>query len=138
MLSVLKQLFLNFITRLGYNIKRQEFIDNSNDPVRVVSRILDVDEVKLIVDGGASIGDTSKIFSETFPKSIVYAFEPFTKYYQILKENCKNYTRIISHRYALSNTSTIQLLNINSSEGTNSLLNTEVKETHPYYDLLEK
>ena len=137
MLSVLKPLFLNLIARLGYNIKRQEIIDNSNDPVRVASQILDVDEVKIVVDGGASIGDTTKKLSDYFHNAVVHAFEPFTKYYQILKESCKNNKKIIPHSYALSSTSTFELLNINSSEGTNSLLKTEVNETHPYYDLLE-
>lgn len=130
-------MFLNLISRLGYNIRRQEIIDNSNDPVRVVSKILEVDKVKIIVDGGASIGDTSKLFSDAFPNSVVHAFEPFTKYYQILKANCKNYKKIIPLSYALSNTSKFEFLNINSSGGTNSLLDTEVKKTHPYYDLLE-
>ena len=137
MLSVLKQLFLNLITRLGYNIKRQEIIDNSDDPVCVVSTILDVNEVKLIVDGGASIGDTSKIFSETFPTSVVHAFEPFTKSYNVLKENCENHKRIIPNSFALSNTSKFEILKINESEGTNSLLDTECPRNHPHYNLLE-
>ena len=110
---------------------------SSDNPVCVVSNILDANEVKLVVDGGASIGDTSKIFSETFPNSVVHAFEPFTKSFKVLKENCENHKRIIPHSYALSSTSTFELLNINSSEGTNSLLKTEVNDTHPYYDLLE-
>ena len=137
MLNFLKRIFLSYISKFGYNITKQEVIDNSNDPVCVTSQILNVDEVKVIVDGGASIGDTSIKFSKLFPFAKVHAFEPFPKFHEILKESCKNYKRIIPHSYALSNSAKSEILNVNTNEGTNSLLNTEVKKTHPYFDLLE-
>jgi FkbM family methyltransferase len=133
----LKKILKYILNSLNYTVIRNELIQNSDDPIQVVSNILDINEVKIIVDGGASIGDTSKKLSDSFQNAVVHAFEPFTNSYQILKENFENHKRIIPSRFALSNTSKSKLLNINASEGTNSLLNTAVKKTHPHYDLLE-
>lgn len=133
----MKKILKYILNSLNYTVIRSELIQNSDDPIQVVSNIFDTNEVKLIVDGGASIGDTSKIFSETFPNSVVHAFEPFTKSYKVLKENCENHKRIIPSSYALSNTSKFEILKVNESEGTNSLLDTECPKNHPYYNLLE-
>ncbi len=133
----MKKILKYILNYLNYTVISNELIQNSDDPIQVVSNIFDTNEVKLIVDGGASIGDTSKIFSETFPNSVVHAFEPFTKSYKVLKENCENHKRIIPSSFALSNTSKFENLKINESEGTNSLLDTECPKNHPYYNLLE-
>ena len=121
----------------NYTLLNNELITRSDDPVHLVSKILDVDKVKIIVDGGASIGDTSKNFSDTFQNATVHAFEPFTKFFLILKENSKNHKKIIPYCCALSNSSSSAHLNINVSEDTNSLLNSEIQKTNPHCDLLE-
>ena len=133
----MKTFLKHFFNFFNYTVLSNELIISSDDPVYVVSKILYVDKVKIIVDGGASIGDTSKRFSDIFENAKVHAFEPFTKFFRILKENSKNYTRIIPYSCALSNSSNSEYLNVNVSEGTNSLLSSEVQKAHPHFDLLE-
>ena len=133
----MKKFFKYILNYFNYTILNNELIFNSDDPVRVVSNILDVDKVKIIVDGGASIGDTSKKFSAAFQNATVHAFEPFTKFFRLLKENSKNHNRIIPYSCALSNSSSLEYLNVNVSEGTNSLLRSEAQMTHPHFDLLK-
>ena len=133
----MKKILKYILNSLNYTVIRNELIQNSDDPIQVVSNILDINEVKIIVDGGASIGDTSKKLSDSFQNAVVHAFEPFTNSYQILKENFENHKRIIPSRFALSNTSKFEILKINESEGTNSLLDTECPRNHPHYNLLE-
>jgi FkbM family methyltransferase len=137
MLKYLKIIFLFFTKRFGYNIRKQEIIDKSNDPIWVVSKILDLEKVNLVVDAGASIGDITIKFTEDFPNSEVHALEPFPKFFEILNEKSKIYNRIIPYACALSNTNGKALLNINKSEGTNSLLNTEFHKSNPHSSLLE-
>ena len=130
--------FLKYIFNFfNYTLLNNKLIISSDDKVHVVSKIIDTEKVKIIVDGGASIGDTSKKFSDTFQNATVHAFEPFSKFHRILEENSKNHKRIIPYSCALSNSSNSAHLNINVSEGTNSLLNSEIQKTNPHCDLLE-
>ena len=122
---------------MGYNIRKQEIIDKSNDPIWVVSKILDLEKVNVVVDAGASIGDITLKFAEYFPNSEVHAFEPFPLFFETLNEKSKIYTRVIPYACALSNTNGKALLNINISEDTNSLLNTECHKSNPHSSLLE-
>ena len=137
MLKYIKIIFLFFITKFGYNIRKQEIIDKSNDPIWVVSKILDVEKVSVVVDAGASIGDITLKFAEDFPNSEVYAFEPFPLFFETLNEKSNMYNRIIPYACALSNTNGKSLFNINKSEGTNSLLNSEFHKSNPHSSLLE-
>jgi FkbM family methyltransferase len=130
--------FLKYIFNFfNYTLLNNKLITISDDTVHVVSKILDIDKVKIIVDGGASIGDTSKKFSDTFQNATVHAFEPFTKFFRILKENSKNHEKIIPYSCALSNSSSSAHLNVNVSEGTSSLLDSKNQKTNPYCELLE-
>lgn len=133
----MKKVFKYILNFFNYSLLNNEVITRSDDTSQVVANILNLKEVKIIVDGGASIGETSKKFSELFQHAKIHAFEPFPKFFRILKENCKDHKRIIPYSFALSKTSKSELLNVNVSEGTNSLLKTEVQESHPHSDLLE-
>jgi len=108
----------------------------SDDPFIIINKLLPVFDTKLIVDGGASIGDTSMKLSKLFPFAIVHAFEPFPKFYHILEDICKKNPRIIPYDFALSNVETTDSLNVNKSEGTNSLFRSSVSKDHPHHDLL--
>jgi len=39
MLNLIKKFFLFYVSKFGYNITKKEIIDNSKDPVWVVSKI---------------------------------------------------------------------------------------------------
>jgi FkbM family methyltransferase len=133
----LKKFFKYILSYFNFTVLNNDLIFCSDDPILVVSKILNVDKVKIIVDGGASIGDTSKKFSDIFQNATVHAFEPFPKFFMILKESSKNRKRIIPYSYALSKGSSSEYLNVNASEGTNSLLDSENHQTNPYCELLE-
>ena len=137
MLNFLKNKLLFMMSKFGYNIRKQVIIDKSNNPIWVVSKILNVDKVNIIVDAGASIGDITLNLTEVFPNSVIHAFEPFPEFFKILNERSEINNRIIPYSCALSDSDGIDFLNINKSEDTNSLLNTDVHESNPHSDLLE-
>jgi FkbM family methyltransferase len=132
----LKVLVRSFLKHFKLSILNTELVDKSDNPFFVISKILTNSETKTIVDGGASVGNTSKELAKLFPNAVVHAFEPFPKFFQTLQEACKSEKRIISYQYALSNNDGTMLLNINKSEATNSLLRTEIQKNHPHCDLL--
>ena len=77
------------MSKFGYNISKQVIVDKSNNPIWVVSKILDVDKVNIIVDAGASIGDITLNLTEVFPNSVIHAFEPFPEFFKILNIKLK-------------------------------------------------
>ena len=125
------------MSKFGYNIRKKLIIDQSNDPIWVTSKILDVDKVNIIVDAGASIGDITLNLSKVFPNSVIHAFEPFPEFFKILNDKSEINKRIIPYSCALSDSDGVGFLNINKSEDTNSLLKSDVHESNPHSNLLE-
>ena len=125
------------MSKFGYNISKKVIIDKSNDPIWVASKILDVNKVNIIVDAGASIGDITLNLTEVFPNSVIHAFEPFPEFFKILDEKSEINKRIIPYSCALSDSDGVGFLNINKSEDTNSLLNSDVHASNPHSNLLE-
>tara|TARA_Y100000817_G_scaffold255623_1_gene208788 strand:- start:683 stop:1543 length:861 start_codon:yes stop_codon:yes gene_type:complete len=56
-----------------------------------------------IIDIGAHKGDKTSLFLKFFPKDNYYLFEPFDKYYQIIKKKFRNSNNIKVYRKAVSN-----------------------------------
>lgn len=48
-------------------------------------------DVRLIIDAGANIGDTTVWYLSTFPNAIVYAVEPNPENFDLLVKNCEPY-----------------------------------------------
>lgn len=136
MIKTIKKILRKILASLSYSIISNKLFDNSDDPILVATKIIDSQKAKIIVDAGASIGDTSKKFSTLFPNAIVHAFEPFPKFFKILEENCKKSIRVVCYQNALSNRTGSMHLNVNKSEGTNSLLQSESSPNHPHHGLL--
>ena len=74
---MVKSVFKRIFHKLGYDPVIQN--RKSDDPIEIVQRLLGKENVRLIIDGGASIGDTSNAFSRYFPYASIHAFEPFLK-----------------------------------------------------------
>lgn len=109
----------------------------SNDPMFVLSKILDPMKVNMIIDGGASIGDTSQRFSTLFPNALVHAFEPYPPILDSLHEKADQNKNIKVHPLALGRNNCFTAFNVNQSEGTNSLLKPNENATEIYGTLLK-
>ena len=74
------------------------------DNVYVLDKFVNL-EGKVLIDIGANIGIATIIMAKLNPKSIVYAFEPFNKSYELLLENIKanNLSNVIPFNLAVSN-----------------------------------
>jgi len=88
-------------------------------------------EVKepIIFDVGAWHGHVSLMFRKIFPRSTVYAFEPFEESFKILKANTASDRSIKTFNFGLSNQEGIFTFHSNAMSGTNSLLATDESQT---------
>ena len=122
MLNYFKSVITRFVNFCGYELTHSQTLYDSENPYTVLSRIIDSQNVKVVVDGGASIGDISEKLSVLFPRSKIYTFEPYPPFLEKLYEKAKNNENIIVEPYALGRKTEKKLFNVNRSEGTNSLL----------------
>ena len=82
----MKKIVKKILSLLNYSIISNKLFDDSDDPMFVLSKILEPNKVNMIIDGGASIGDTSQSFSKLFPNALVHAFEPFPPFLDALQK----------------------------------------------------
>ena len=138
MLNSIKCFIKNKINKLGYEIHNSDRISSSDDPIFILSKLLSIDEVRYIIDGGASIGNTSIQLSNLFPKAKVFSIDPYPPFFNALTRASKLNPNISAHNTALSNYDGISTLNINMSEGTNSLLDIKDENSKVFGNLLAK
>lgn len=138
MLKTIKYFIKKRINAFGYEIKSSDQISSSDDPIFILSKILVPDKVRYIIDGGASIGNTSIRLSNLFPKAKVFSIDPYPPFFNALIQASNRNPNISAHNTALSNYDGNSTLNINMSEGTNSLLNTNKANLKVFGDLLAK
>lgn len=134
----MKTIIRKFLNYFGYEVFSGELSRKSDDPFELVSGILNVQNIKYIIDGGASIGDTSLRLSELFPDAQVFAFEPYPVFIEILEMNTKNNPRIQVVPFALDEVEGKRKMIVNESEGTNSFFPGKDSENQPYANLMKK
>ena len=138
MLDYIKYFIKRKIHKLGYEIHNSRLLEASDDPFIVLSKLFYPEQVNCIVDAGASIGDTSTRFSSLFPSARIHSIEPYPIFYRTLQKVSESNLKIVPHNIALSNFNGNSKLNINHSEGTNSLLDIKDENSKVYGDLLAK
>ena len=67
MLNTLKNIIAGIVSKLGYELVPKKLNDAADDPIAILGLLLQSEDVSVIIDGGASIGDTSQKFSILFP-----------------------------------------------------------------------
>ena len=136
MLKSIKYCIKNLFSYFGYEIQNKKKYINSDNPFKILSKITETQEIITVIDAGASIGKTSKQFTEIFPNANVHAVEPYPPFFKLLKNESSKNKKIKVHNFAFSNSNGFKSLTVNNSEGTNSLLPTSKNSQHFYGDLL--
>jgi FkbM family methyltransferase len=80
------------------------------------------DEAITIFDVGANVGNITNLYNGLFPKSIIYAFEPFPRSFATLQENVRLYPNVHVFNFGLADRSGTLSFHDNTSAATNSLL----------------
>lgn len=136
MLKYVKSIISNFLDYFGYDLICRKIVNDSDDPYNILQKVINNDDVKVIVDAGASLGDTSVRFSSYFPYATVYAFEPYPPFLEKLKEKSAENKSIFVEPFALGKGCTKSFLNVNHCEGTNSLFESNEDAFNIYGSLL--
>ena len=138
MLKQLVSMLSRIVDHFGYKVSRNKTVFDSDDPYVIISRIIDPKTVKVIIDAGASIGNTTVKLSSLFPKSTVYAFEPYPLFIKQLDERAKKNNNIKVVPFALGHENGRRIFNVNQSEGTNSLLKSGDRAREIYGSLIDQ
>jgi FkbM family methyltransferase len=136
LLSLIKKIIRSILYLLGYQLKCTKTTEQSDDPYYAISILLDKEKALTIIDAGASIGDISQNLSEMFPLATVHSIEPYPPFHAQLEKVASENRRILVNKLALSDENGSRLLQINKSEGTNSLLKSNDKGKEIYGDML--
>lgn len=107
----MKRFLQHVLLRLGYSIKRvhPEFIDRDytrgfgEDWRDDLSRILDVQNINLVLDVGANVGQSALEFAAIFPTAEIHSFEPDPEIFSILNERTSSISRIFTYNLGLGN-----------------------------------
>ena len=138
MLRTLKNIIAGIVSMFGYELIPKKLNDVADDPIAILGLLFQSEEVSVIIDGGASIGDTSQKFSNLFPNATIFAFEPYPPFWDELKKKKEINPRIKDIPLALDNKPGVRTLNVNKSEGTNSFYDASENSKKIYQNHFEK
>lgn len=89
------------------------------------------DDVNVIFDVGANVGQSALKFSASFPTARIYSFEPFQTAYNSLRENTKHVEQIQPYNLAFGSTEEVMEMYVYENSVGNSLL--PISETKSKY-----
>ena len=118
----IKTFLQNIFNLFGYHISQKEKGVNNVDAYSEQKRILKDTDVKVIFDVGAADGKDSIKYHNLFPNAIIYAFEPLPESYDTLVRNTKEFSRIVTLNFALSDSIGDAVFNITKLKDASSLL----------------
>ena len=136
MLNLIRKTLFATLDRFGFDLRRKKLHEQADDPYHAISILLDKEKTRTIIDAGASIGDISQKLAEMFPLATVHAIEPYPPFHESLESIASKNKRIRPAKLALSDQNGSKFLQINKSEGTNSLLKSNEDGKKIYGDLL--
>jgi FkbM family methyltransferase len=116
---VLKKKIKEYLRKVGYSLyKSSSFVSPSSE--QVTKTIINRNDKLIIFDVGAYIGNSAKKYSEWFPQSLIYSFEPFEPNFNELAKLTSQ--QIKSFNIGLSDEAKFGTLCINAGSSTNSIL----------------
>lgn len=93
------------------------------------------DDIRVVFDVGANVGDVTLAAARSFPNAQIYSFEPVRATYQMLCKNIKNYSeRITPYNLGFFNVSKRLDIHMTSFHGANSIIDQSLnhKSVHPH------
>ncbi len=124
----MKKASINKLTRrFGFELHGTGFIQSmvkpsfKEDAFKKQGELLS-NHAATIFDVGANVGDITLQYSDLFPKSQVYAFEPFSENFEKLSSRVAHLNRVFPFQLALGEQVALMPFYVNNNGDTNSLL----------------
>jgi len=102
----------------------------------ILLEIFNSQDVLLIIDVGANIGQTISSYRSFLPNSDIYSFEPTPHIFRKLENKYNNFKGIYLFEFALGDENTIKKFNISEYSPTNSILKANYKLYQKFNDNL--
>jgi FkbM family methyltransferase len=117
--EIIKQVFAFF----DYELRKRSryFVDAFQDQKKLLER----QNVQLIFDCGANIGQTTAKYRQLFPNATIYSFEPTQKTFNILSETFQDSASVKPQQLALSNINGHQQFTVYKESVLNSFFSIE-------------
>jgi FkbM family methyltransferase len=81
--------------------------------------------IETVFDVGANVGNMSMRYADVFPQAEIYAFEPVSSTFQILKRNVGSLPKVQCYQLALGSREGEQAIYLTDQDETNSLVKPE-------------
>ena len=127
----------NLFRSLDYEVRRKGQGFHA-DAYADQQSLLSGDEVRVILDAGANVGQTAQRYRRLFPNALIHSFEPFESTFRTLSQNCRGDGRMEPHRLAVADVSGSRTFCSNAESVTNSLLPNSATATRVLPDSLIK
>lgn len=107
---------------LGYQVRRKQPPSWGDDAYLDQQRLLKDSPVRVVMDVGANVGDTVRLYRSLFPAATIYAFEPFPDVHRQLVERFAGDLQVRPYQRAVTDAAGRRRLYVNDVHVTNSLL----------------
>jgi FkbM family methyltransferase len=126
----MKKIIRKVLDGLGLNIIRNNRLPVGTDYRKTIRHLFKKEDIKVIFDVGANIGQFCIHCNEVFNASKIYSFEPIEKTFQILKNRTKKIPNILCYDFAFGSargTEQVFLQNDSTINSLNPLINIQKK-----------
>jgi FkbM family methyltransferase len=118
--NIFKRGVKHFLNHYGYDVvSKKQFGNNIHADLET---LLKPNASSLLFDIGANLGQTAIEFSDQYPQSKIYSFEPDPNTYIKLTDNVRNRPGIQPFNIGFGNRTEMVKMNLNKSSGGNSIL----------------
>lgn len=136
-LREIREALRSVLNYCGYELSRVPRIHYSH-AASAHKALLQNEEVKIIFDVGANLGQMTRYYKRWFPKSKIYCFEPFEECFKLLVAKYQKSDLIEPYQLAVSDKIETKTFFVNRFNQTNSLLESASEwKKHFYGDLLD-
>lgn len=148
-MKLIKGLIKRVLSNLGLKVSRIKKEHWGVDLFIDISRLIDLNDIKVVFDVGANIGQSRNVYLKKFPSSKIFSFEPIKSTFKTLKESNPDVDKAFSFNLALGETnekikiplqekSTQNSLSKRRNENSNPLLNLEEVQVDTLDNIVEK
>ena len=126
--NIFKKTLKNIFSLCGYEVRNKSGYDvinkgqTGNNILDDIKIILQPNSSSIIFDIGANIGQTTIEFSDKFPESTIYSFEPDINSFRKLTININERKKIKTYNIGFGNITEKVRMNINKDSVGNSIL----------------
>lgn len=133
----IKELIRGGLSNLGLKVSRIKKEPWGVDLFNDVSRLTSLNDIKVVFDVGANVGQSRNLYLKKFSSSKIFSFEPVISTFKILEETNPNTNKSFCYNLALGETTEKIKIPLQEKSTQNSLSKKRNENSNPIYNLEE-